>query len=260
MNDYEKKLDDRKKRLMDRAEKIESNADDLLIKARSMSSSIPMGQPILVGHHSESRDRRFRDKIHNTFGRSYELQDKAIKLKRAAAMVGKGGISSDDPEALDKLRKRLDSLMRNQEVMVKANKLIRAGNIDGLKGLGLSDAAIEDLLRPDFCGKIGFASYSLTNNLSNAKRVKARIEELEAKKELADVVIDCGWYCYKEDVDDNRVCFLFSDKPDSEVRLFLQKHGFKWSPRREGQPWIRKLNNASIYAGKVIREFLDKKS
>ena len=36
-----------------------------------------MGQPILVGHHSEKGDRRYREKIHNTFGKSFEKKDKA---------------------------------------------------------------------------------------------------------------------------------------------------------------------------------------
>ncbi|MEE8059026.1 MAG: DUF3560 domain-containing protein [Pseudomonadales bacterium] len=36
-------------------------------RAKDMAPVIPFGQPILVGHHSEHRDRRYRDRIHNTF-------------------------------------------------------------------------------------------------------------------------------------------------------------------------------------------------
>lgn len=42
-----------------------------------MASIIPFGQPILVGHHSEQRDRNYRDRIHNTFGKAFAEQDKA---------------------------------------------------------------------------------------------------------------------------------------------------------------------------------------
>ena len=42
-----------------------------------MASAIPFGQPILVGHHSEGRDRRYRDRIHNTFGKAFATMDKA---------------------------------------------------------------------------------------------------------------------------------------------------------------------------------------
>lgn len=68
-----------------RAERAEANAvkaeersEELLNKARDMGSIIPFGQPILVGHHSEQRDRNYRDKIHNTFGKAFAMQDKAV--------------------------------------------------------------------------------------------------------------------------------------------------------------------------------------
>lgn len=60
-----------------RAEKADKNADNLLERAREMAAIIPFGQPILVGHHSEKRDRNYRDKIHNTYGKAFQEQDKA---------------------------------------------------------------------------------------------------------------------------------------------------------------------------------------
>ncbi len=42
-----------------------------------MAQAIPFGQPILVGHHSEKRDRRYRGRIENHFCVSAELQDKS---------------------------------------------------------------------------------------------------------------------------------------------------------------------------------------
>lgn len=44
--------------------------------ARDMAVQTPFGQPILVGHHSENRDRNFRDRIHNTFGKAFAEQNK----------------------------------------------------------------------------------------------------------------------------------------------------------------------------------------
>ncbi|WP_232431335.1 DUF3560 domain-containing protein [Cupriavidus sp. UYPR2.512] len=68
-----------------------------------MASVIPFGQPILTGHHSEGRDRRYRARVHATFGRAFELHDTANALDRRAEAVGKGGVSGDDPEAIPKL-------------------------------------------------------------------------------------------------------------------------------------------------------------
>jgi len=39
------------------AEKAKTRADALSEQSHKMMSVIPMGQPILVGHHSEKRDR-----------------------------------------------------------------------------------------------------------------------------------------------------------------------------------------------------------
>ena len=79
-------------------------AERLHEHAHQMADVIPFGQPILVGHHSEGRDRRYRERIHNTFGKAFATMDKAGHYERKAASVGTGGISSDDPDAVDKLK------------------------------------------------------------------------------------------------------------------------------------------------------------
>lgn len=56
------------------AAKNEKESDRLYSSATDMASVIPMGQPILIGHHSEKRDRRYREKIHDTMGRSVDKQ------------------------------------------------------------------------------------------------------------------------------------------------------------------------------------------
>lgn len=61
-------------------------------RARDMGEAIPFGQPILVGHHSEGRDRNLRGRIHNTYGKAFALQDKAKHYEQKAARVGTGGI------------------------------------------------------------------------------------------------------------------------------------------------------------------------
>ncbi|ATB60844.1 MULTISPECIES: DUF3560 domain-containing protein [Xanthomonas] len=97
MNSYEAKLEARRERLLARAQEASKNADNLHKKARSMAGVIPFGQPILVGHHSESRDRNYRERIHKTFGKAFTEMDNAKHYASKAAAVGTGGISSDDP-------------------------------------------------------------------------------------------------------------------------------------------------------------------
>ncbi|KLB51195.1 conjugal transfer protein TraC, partial [Xanthomonas euvesicatoria] len=120
MNSYEAKLEARRERLLTRAQEANKNADSLHKKARSMAGAIPFGQPILVGHHSESRDRNYRERIHKTFGKAFAEMDNAQHYASKAAAVGTGGVSSDDPDAVAKLRKELQAMEASQERMKAA--------------------------------------------------------------------------------------------------------------------------------------------
>lgn len=263
MNSYEEKLAARKARLEDRASSAQAESTTVYKRAKSMASVIPFGQPILGGHHSEGRDRNYRHRIHGTFGKAFALSDKAEHYKQKAASVGTGGISSDDPDAVIKLRSELAGLIESQERMKAANKAIRAhktpeAQTAALVELKFTSEQAADLVKKDRGGRCGFPSYSLTNNNANIARVKNRIEELAKRRERAPVEEVAPGYTYREDADENRVLFLFPGKPDEATRAILKAHAFKWSPSREGQPWVRQLTNAGIYAGKQVREELKK--
>ena len=124
MNSYEEKQEARRARYEEKASRLRDEAHRLHDQAHEMASAIPFGQPILVGHHSEGWDRRYRDRIHNTFGKAFATMDKADYYEEKAAKVGSGGISSDDPDALDKLNDKLETLRRRHEFMKAANAAI----------------------------------------------------------------------------------------------------------------------------------------
>ena len=93
---------------------------------------------------------------------------------------------------------------------------------------GLTQSQAEELLKPDFCGRIGFASFSLQNSNANIRRVEQRIRELERAAERNVTREQEGnGYTYREDVEENRVMFIFPDKPEADVRSLLKRHGFK---------------------------------
>lgn len=92
----------RAERMEDRAETASERSASLYSHAHKMADSIPFGQPILVGHYSEGRDRRFRDKIHRTFGRAFEENDKAkyYAQRAATARATASGEQYSDPRYL----------------------------------------------------------------------------------------------------------------------------------------------------------------
>lgn len=260
MSTYEEKLKTRREKLLSRATKAAQASQSAYQASRRATAGIEMGQPILVGHHSERRHRRDLARSDNAMRKSCDEQKKAEHYAQKAAAVGTGGISSDDPAALVKLRAELAQIEATQTRMKDANKAIRSGKtpekqMANLAALGFSEEAAASLLKGDFAGRIGFASYQLSNNNANARRIKQRIADLEAIRSRQAVEVEGAGYRYKEDADENRVMFEFDGKPSEEVRSVLKSHAFKWSPSRGA--WVRQLSSAGVYAGQQVRTALD---
>lgn len=99
-----------------RAERATERANVAQGKADAISSLIPFGQPILVGHHSERRHRRDLDKIHTNMRKAIEEQEKAQALQHRAEAAERHQEEKQDPGAiyrrLDKIRKDLASTER----------------------------------------------------------------------------------------------------------------------------------------------------
>lgn len=262
MNHYEEKQAARKARYEGRAEQARSAAQSTHARAQQMAEAIPFGQPILIGHHSEGRDRNYRAKITRTYGKAYELDNKADYYESKAAAAGTGGISGDDPEAISKLKVKLQGLIAAQDAMKKANAVIRQrmgdedAQIDGILALGcFTNEQARDLVRPDYAAHVGFPAYALQNNNANIQRVKKRIKELEQASERQPVELAKDGYTYREDVEDNRAMFIFEGKPEKATRDTLKRHGFRWSPTRGA--WVRQLSNAAIWQARAVMQILD---
>ena len=254
-SNFEERRENRIERYQELAEKHETNSDSLRERASKMADCIPFGQPILVGHHSEGRDRRFRDKIHNTFGKSIEEQNTAAYYKqKAASAASNHAIFSDDPEAVAKLKEKIAGLEKLQEIMKAANKIInrKAGKkeekITELESLKIPNPA--RLLEPDFCGRLGFPSYALTNNNANLRTAKQRLEQLQKQEAQETTEKEINGIRIVDNVEDNRLQIFFPSKPSEEIRGKLKSWGFRWSPMVGA--WQRHRSNAATYAAKQI--------
>ena len=179
-----------------------------------------------------------------------EIQNILEKIKG----IGTAGISSDDPEAIQKLKEKLLHLEEAQEnkkavnVYYKKNKTLKGCNI-------LTEEEQNDLT--DYMERQNitkpYSSFELSNNNANIKRVKERIKELEQK--ATDTTLK-GWTFENGSIvanrELNRLQILFDEKPDEELRTKLKRNGFKWSSRQG--VWQRLLNRNAIYAAKRINE------
>lgn len=249
MNDYEQKKQDRIDRLRARADKARAQSDALWKESGVMASAIPAGQPIRGG-----TDQRYRDRMMGKMEKSFAAMDKAEYYeRRAQAAEENTAISSDDPEAIAKLTKKLEGLQKAQEYMKAVNDYYKAtGTCQGFPGLSDEEAAkLEDGMKYHPWDRKPFASASLSNNNQNINTTKKRIQQLTEAKELGYT----GWTFeggrVEANGDKNRLQIFFDEIPSEEVRTELKGWGFKWA-RSEGA-WQRQLTDNAIYAASRIK-------
>ena len=167
--------------------------------------------------------------------------------------TGKGGISADDPEAVQKLKLKLAGLEQDQEKMKAVNAYYRKNKtLDGCPGLSADE--IEKLkasmARNYRAAPKPYESYVLTNNNAAIRQAKARIEELskKAETEYEGWAFDGGEV--KMDQTANRLQVFFDEKPDRDTCSAMRHSGFKWAPSVGA--WQRQLTSNAIYAAKHL--------
>ena len=260
MNDHEQKQQARRERLQAAADKAEREANALATQARERRAAIPLGQPMMPDHHSYRRDRRYRDRNNTIDKRAYTLGQRAAELRAKADAVGTAGISSDDSDAVAKLRAKLDEREALQERMKARNatirKAVRKGldPVEALVASGTARALAVAIVKPDFAGRTGHPRYELTNNAAEIRRLKKRIEALDVERvprteKFGNVELQLS-------AEANRVRLVFPGKPSAEVRALLKSRGFRWSPKAGAwqRQWTPAGQNAALELVKKLAE------
>ena len=168
--------------------------------------------------------------------------------------TGMGGISADDPNAVSKLESKLAKLEKSQETMKAVNAYYRKHKtLDGCPAL--SPEQIEklkaDMAQSWHIDPKPFASWALSNNNAEIRRVKERIASLTRQKEVGYVGWEFDGGKVEANTADNRLQIFFDGKPDPDIRAELKGNGFKWSP--SAGAWQRQLNDNAIYAADRIK-------
>lgn len=251
-HDFNERKENRINYARAQAAKNEKESDQLYNAATDMDSVIPMGQPILIGHHSERSDRRYREKIHHTMGHSVDRQKKAnYYAERAETIASNNAIFSDDPEALSKLKDKLAKLQALQSFMKAANRCLRRQNKAAFLLLPSATAEMWTQLNDtSHCNFVVFPSYSLTNNNAKIKTTESRIKMLEAIEARSEFDEQIGSVRVWENKEAGRLQMIFEGKPVEEIRKELKRHGFRWSGSQGA--WQRHISTTALYWAKLI--------
>ena len=168
--------------------------------------------------------------------------------------TGMGGISADDPQAVQKLEKKLESLEKSQETMKAVNAYYRKHKtLDGCPHL--SPEQLEklkaDMASNWHLGDKPFATWALSNNSAEIRRVKDRIKSLSQQKEIGFVGWEFDGGKVEANTEVNRLQIFFEDKPDEATREALKSNGFRWSPKAGA--WQRQLTSNAYYAADYVK-------
>lgn len=238
----------RRERLERKLEKREAWAESRDRQARTEfgkadlsegKSGIPLGQPILIGHHSERRHRRAIERADNAMRRGVEAQDMAEHHRSKAAGLAAQldrSIFSDDPDAVEALEAKAAAIDAEVERMKAINKEIRKG--DGWQKRiqpPLTEAEGRELIR---MAKFhwgsgpfkGFPAYALSNRRANARRLRLRIADVKRRQERTEKAESAAEGVLIERSPSFNWCQVtFAEKPDRSILDALKSAGYRWS-------------------------------
>jgi len=237
-------------------------------------SGIPLGQPILVGHHSERRHRRHLERIEKKVRSGYEAAKQVDQLEsRLEAIKSKRSIDSDNPDAAVLIANKIQRLEAERDRKKRINAMvkracIKPNSIDALAKMleeNFNDIAeprimAEKLLTPDFAGGLGIPQWYFTNTSAEIRRMKKRLEAIETLNQGWDPIEFSGGRIF---VEDGRVIVEFASNPSLDITQRLIKEGlkkspfvFKYSPTKK--LWVRKHTptTQSSFFRKQLEQFV----
>ncbi len=168
---------------------------------------------------------------------------------------------SDDPDAIEKLKARVERLEKSRDFVKKANAEFRKvkGDVDKMTSISEDEKEIYRMggqingryTAGDTSWDKGFfRGFELTSIGAEIRRNKERLKSLEKMAQMEDREYFVNGVRVVEDTIDNRLKLYFDDIPSVEMRDKLKRWGFRWS--RYNKAWQRQLNNNARYSMKQV--------
>jgi hypothetical protein len=223
--------------------------------ASKIADNIPLGQPILIGHHSEKHARRDQERIQNAMRRGVESSNMAEYHESKAAGIQNQldrSIFSDDPDALEALTARIQGLEAERERLKAINKEIR-------KGAGWSDRLNPPLTEDEkamllrgarYGGTDRIPAYYLTNLGANIRRLKERMKDIKVRQQRIEQAETNGGVSIVRNESANWCTVTFAEKPEREILDALRAAGYHWG----GGSWNGYLDKLPEIVGNLAHE------
>ena len=140
MNSYEEKKQRRIDYYNEKAEKFEQQSSQLAHESSKMVEAIPMGQPLLVDHHSYKSDKNYRDRAWGKMEKSVEAGQKADYYRSKAEAAEKIEATALYLRELDAeakaAKEEADRMLARVKSMQKRSDYLKAMLLDALHATG----------------------------------------------------------------------------------------------------------------------------
>ena len=254
--DYEERKQARIDRLENAISKTRTGASEAFDRSYNLIKDIPIGQPNINGALTG-----IMNKSRNAMNASCKLSDKADYLEeKLTAVENNKAISSDDPNSIEKLQEKIDSLKTKQDFAKALNAYYRKnGTCAGFRDLTTEKAAKWDKAAKDSYSweQRPFPSYELTSINSKIKAAQERINQIQRVEAMPEETIIYDDFCeIISDAETNRIAIEFYGIAPPQCAEKLKGNGFKWAYTEKR--WQRLRSPYALrLAKRIVEHYLD---
>ena len=220
--DYEERRQTRIDRMNSASSRLASEATAASMHSHDLLKDIPLGQPNIHGALTG-----LMNKAHRAADRAVTSREKSnYYAEKAEAAESNRAISSDDPNALDKLQAKLSALEAERD-------RVKADNKEAKKAGGEQAPW-----------------YTLPYLARDIKALKERIAKLQLVDSMPAELIEFDGGEIESDPVTNRVIIRFDGRQPESVTDSLRSYGFRWAPSAQG--WQRLRSPQALKIAKAL--------
>ena len=252
--DYDERKQARIDRLENAAKKASRGSTEAFNRSHNMTKDIPLGQPNINGALTG-----VMNKARNATDKSCELSNKAdYYAEKARAAENNTAISSDDPNCIEKLEQKIETLKIKQEYAKAINAHYRKnGTCKGFRDITEERAEkLDKSIKESYSWEHRpYPSYELTSINNKIKAAQERIDQIKCVEAMPDEIIKYDLCEIESSTETNRVTITFYERAPETLINELKSNGFKWA-YSEGK-WQRLRSPYSLrLAKRIVEDYL----
>lgn len=227
---YRERMERRAERRRQWADSRVAKRDAAWKQSHDIAHEIPLGQPILVGHHSEKAMRRLYDTIERKGFEGLRHHEMVAHHETAAAGIEhqlERSIYSGDPDAIERLQERIAELEAKRERIKAYNVTARKGKPDASMLTDDERRDLEMCLRYTPGKGAQFPAYMLSNLGADIRRNRERIDDIKRRQQRQRTAEDAGGVSVRHG--DRHSWVTFAEKPDRATIDALKAAGYRYS-------------------------------